>query len=299
MSAPQVERDQTTEQRKTSHLFDSILAAPFGLWLLVFFIIPTGIMIVYSFWSMETFQVLREFSLENYVKVLENPLYRRALVGSFVVGLTTATICSCMAFALAWAVRFHTEKHRELLLILIVAASVGSYLARIYSWRSILGSGGLVDFALTSINMTEDSGQVLMFNRFPVILALVNLFLPFAFLPIYASLLTIKPEVIQASRVLGAGPFVTFFRVSLPLAATGLAISFLYVLIFATADFAAPAFLGGQQGVVAAQLIADQFGTTFNWPLGSALAITYVLILGAIVGVSAAYANYRSRRTQI
>lgn len=291
-------KSRATDRSLPGGRLSAALAAPFGVWLVAFFLVPSGIMLMYSFWRVDLFQVVRESSLDNYRDVFTTPLYRQALVGSFILGAVTAAVSTTAAFALAWAVRFHTTRYRELLLILVVSASVGSYLARIYAWRSILGAEGLIDYSLSSIGLTDEPLSFLIFNRGAVIVALVNLFLPFAFLPIYASLLTIQPEVLKASRVLGAGRLTTFRKITLPLASTGLVISFLYVLIFATADFAAPSFLGGKQGVVAAQLIADQFGTTFNWPLGSALAVVYVLILGLLVGLLAWYAARRTRRIQ-
>lgn len=275
---------------------NTLLAAPSGLWLLLFFLVPLAVMVLHSFWYVESFQIIREFTLDNYVQALTRPVYRQALIGSFIVGVATAAVCSAIAFALAWAVRFHTSKYRDLILLLIVVASIGSYLARIYSWRSILGSSGLVDFILVSLGLTDAPIDWLIFNRFAVVVALVNLFLPFAFLPIYANLLSIRPEVIEASRVLGAGPVRSFVKVSLPMASTGLVISFIYVLIFATADFAAPAFLGGPRGIVTSELIAQQFGTSFNWPLGAALALLYMVILGAVVGLLAIVANRRTAR---
>jgi spermidine/putrescine transport system permease protein len=146
------------------------------------------------------------------------------------------------------------------------------------------------------IGVIDDPLSFLIFNRFAVVLALTNIFLPFAFLPIYGNLLAIRPEVLEAGRVLGAGPITNFRRVIFPLASTGLLISFIYVFIFATGDFATPAFLGGPGGVVAARLIADQFGAVFNWPLGAALSFVYMLVLGLIAGVLALVVTRRARR---
>lgn len=275
---------------------NTLLALPSGFWLLAFFVVPLLVMALHSVWHVESFQIIRGFTLENYLQALTEPVYRQALTGSFIVGVSTAAVCVAIALPLAWAVRFHTSKYRDLLLLLIVVASVGSYLARIYSWRSILGSSGVINYFLVSLGVTDAPLDFLIFNRFAVVIALVNLFLPFAFLPIYASLLSVEPAVLEASRVLGAGPIKSFWKVGLPLSSTGLVISFIYVLIFATADFAAPAFLGGPEGIVTSQVIAQQFGVAFNWPLGAALAVLYMVILGAIVGLLATLVMRRTRR---
>ena len=94
-----------------------------------------------------------------------------------------------LGFALAWAIRFHVRRGRDLLLLVIVISSIGSYLARLYAWRSILGGNGIVNYTLQRVGVIDQPLDWLIFNRFAVILTLTNVFLPFAFLPIYANLL--------------------------------------------------------------------------------------------------------------
>lgn len=270
--------------------------APLTLWLAASIAVPAIILFVYSFFRVEGFKLVFEISLTNYRVIAGEELYRRALGGSLLVGLTTAGITSVVAFALAWAIRFHVERGRDLLVLIIVVSSIGSYLARLYSWRSILGADGVVNYALESLGLIEEPLGFLIFNRFAVVITLTNVFLPFAFLPVYVNLLGVRPDVLEAGRVLGAGPVANFLRVGLPLGSTGLVISFIYVFIFATADFAAPKFLGGPTGVVFASLIADMFGISFNWPLGAALSFVYIAVLGLVVGVMAWYVARMTRR---
>jgi spermidine/putrescine transport system permease protein len=154
----------------------------------------------------------------------------------------------------------------------------------------------VINSTLQSLGLTDHALGWLLFDRFAVIVALTNLYLPYAFLPIYVNLLNIDAEVVEAGRILGAGPIRNMTRVVLPLASVGLIISFLYVLIFATGDFAIPSFLGGPTGLPAAQVIQSQFGSSFNWPLGSAMSFVYVTILGAIAVVLLMIAARKSSR---
>jgi spermidine/putrescine transport system permease protein len=279
-----------------TRLGPAALAAPLALWLAIFIAFPAAILLVYSFFHVDGFKLVYELSLRNYEAIVHEELFRRALAGSLLVGLTTAAVTSVIAFALAWALRFHFDRGRDLLVLAIVVSSIGSYLARLYSWRSILGADGAINYLLQSAHLIDEPLSFLIFNRFAVVVTLVNVFLPFAFLPVYVNLLGVRPDVLQAGRVLGAGPVVNFLRVGLPLGATGLAISFIYVFIFATADFAAPKFLGGPTGIVFASLIADMFGIAFNWPLGAALSFVYIGVLGLIVGLLAWYVARKTRR---
>jgi spermidine/putrescine transport system permease protein len=272
------------------------LVSPMTALLVAFVAVPLGIFVAYSFWRVDAFQIVHEWNTSNYTEVFTDPLYRKSLWNALLIGTVTAVICCTLAFGLAWAVRFHLSRWRDTIVLVIVISSISSYLARLYAWRSILGSKGVVNYSLDKAGLIDEPLEFLIFSRFAMIVALVHIFLPFAFLPIYANLLETRPEVLQAGRVLGAGPLQNFRRVAFPLASTGIAVSFAYVLIFATGDYAVPAFLGGPQGVVAANVIAEQFGTVFNWPLGAALSFVYMLFLGVVLGAVTLLVTRRARR---
>jgi ABC-type spermidine/putrescine transport system permease subunit I len=274
----------------------TVLMAPLTAFVLLFAAVPAGIFLVYSFWQVETFQIVHDLTFANYREVFTGDLYRNSLWNGFVIGLITASVCCTLAFVLAWAVRFHTSRWRNAIVLCIVVSSVSSYLARLYAWRSILGTDGIINYSLERVGLIHGPLGFLIFNRFAIVIALVHMFLPFAFLPIYSNLLEIRPETLQAGRVLGAGPVRNFWRVAFPLTSTGFAISFVYVFIFATGDYAVPTFLGGPQGVVVARVIADQFGIVFNWPLGAALSFVYIAFLAVFLGGFTWVVTRRSRR---
>lgn len=274
----------------------SILVAPLTLAILLFVALPGAIFLVYSFWHVEDFAIVHDFTWANYREVFSDGLYRQSLWNAFLIGALTTAICCTIAFALAWAVRFHAGRWRNAVVALIVVSSVSSYLARLYAWRSILGRDGLVNYTLEKIGAIDTPLEFLIFNRFAIVIALVHIFLPFAFLPIYSSLLQLDEETLEAGRVLGAGPIRNFSKVAFPLVSTGVAVACVYVFIFATGDYAVPTFLGGPGGVVAARVIADQFGSVFNWPLGAALSFVYLLILAALLGAFTWLITRRGRR---
>lgn len=276
---------------------DFLLVLPLAGWGALFLALPSLMFFAYSFWRIELFAIVPDWGLQNYAEILGSGHgYWHIIVNSLWVGLTTAALTCVLAFLLAWAVRFHFPRHANVIVLAIVVSSVGSYLARLFSWRSILGGNGLIAYFTSSLGLGTGLGEALIFNRGTIILVLTNLFLPFAFLPIYANLLTVEREVLEASRMLGAGPLRTFVRVALPLSAAGLTTSLIYVFVFASGDFAVAAFLGGPQGTVVARAIGDLFITTLNWPLGAALTIVYVVVLAAFVGPLAWFAARTARR---
>jgi spermidine/putrescine transport system permease protein len=290
-----VQRTSSAWERLKAPTLRAALGLPLALWLAALFAAPAIIFLLYSFWRVEAFRIVHSFNLDNYRAALGR-FYLRTVLNSLIIGFAVATISCLIAFALAWAVRFRFRRRRNLILLAIVAASTGSYLARIYSWRSILGSTGAINSVLGSLGLIDHPIGWLIFDRFAVIVALINLYVPYAFLPIYVNLLNVDPEVVEAGRVLGAGPVTNIRRVVLPLTSVGIIISFLYVLIFATGDFAIPTFLGGSGQLPAAQVIQDQFGSSFNWPLGAAMSFVYMGVLGAITLALLAVAQRQSRR---
>ena len=286
---------QASRRRLKAGLLNLGLALPLGVWLAALFAAPAVIFLLYSFWRVEAFRIVHHYGLANYHVALGG-FYLHSVLNSLIIGVVVATLSCVLAFALAWAVRFRVSRGRNIILLAIVAASAGSYLARIYAWRSILGATGVINSALGTFGLTNHPVGWLIFDRFAVIIALTNLYVPYAFLPIYVNLLNVDPEVVQAGRVLGAGPLTNLRRVILPIAATGLVTSFLYVLIFATGDFAIPTFLGGPTGVPAAQVIQNQFSTNFNWPLGAAMSFVYMAVLGTIAAGLLIVSGRKSRR---
>jgi spermidine/putrescine transport system permease protein len=118
-----------------------------------------------------------------------------------------------------------------------------------------------------------------------VILGLTYGFLPFMILPLYASIERMDNSLVEASYDLGHGKVSTFFRVILPTVSPGLVAGVLLVFIPAVGDFVTPELLGGVRTQMIGSTIADQFGGSQNWPLGSALSVLLMafILLGVFV----------------
>ena len=112
-----------------------------------------------------------------------------------------------------------------------------------------------------------------------MILVLLNVYIPFATLPIYSALMNVERDVIEAASDLGANPLRSFLRVTLPLSMPGVAASFLFIFLLAAGDFVTPELVGGKNGMLIGNTIATQFGIVFNWPLGSAMAFSMIVLV--------------------
>lgn len=260
-------------------------AMPLAVYLAVLLLAPLAALLLTSFWSAEFFQVSRDLTLKNYAAVLHKPLYVGLILKSFWIGLVVAAVTVPVSFLAAHALTFRFRRWSGLLLGLFMVSMLSSYLVRIYAWKAILGPSGVINLALIGAGIIDEPLSFLLYGNFAIVVTLVHILLPFAVLPIYAALQNIDPQVVEASRDLGAGPVATLFGVLVPLAMPGLSAAFLFCFILAAADYVTPQLVGGPDGVMIGRVIADQFGFSGNPPLGAALAIVLLLGFAAVVGL--------------
>jgi spermidine/putrescine transport system permease protein len=251
--------------------------------MLVFFIVPIGIFFVYSFWTVRQWNIVREWNLDNYVEVLTSPVYTKLMLRSISVGLRTAILSVLVVYPLAYTMVFKFEKYRDLILFLLAISLFSNYLVRIYAWRSILSSNGFFNYIFMMIGLSSQPEPYLLYSPKGVILILLNVYIPFATLPIYSALLNVERDLIDAATDLGAGPLRTFREVTLPLSMPGVVVAFLFIFLLSAGDFVTPELIGGKNGMMIGNAVATQFGMVSNWPLGSAMVFTLILMFVAIL----------------
>jgi spermidine/putrescine transport system permease protein len=256
---------------------------PLTSFLFVFFVIPIGIFFIYSFWTVRQWDIVREWNLNNYIDVFSSPVYIKLIVRSISIGFRTALLAVLVVYPLAYTMVFKLPKYRDLILFLLTVSLFSNYLVRIYAWRSILSSNGLVNWILMSMGLSSEPTSYLLFSPKGVILVLMNVYIPFATLPIYSSLLNVERDLIEAAEDLGAGPLRSFAEVTLPLSMPGVKVAFVFIFLLAAGDFVTPELVGGKTGMMIGNAVATQFGMVSNWPLGSALVFTTIMIFLVIL----------------
>jgi spermidine/putrescine transport system permease protein len=162
----------------------------------------------------------------------------------------------------------------------------GGYLVKVYAWKSILGSDGIINSGLITLGVVSEPVPWLLYNPGAVIVTLVHFQLPFAFLPVYAALRNVRIETIEAARDLGANTGQILFRVIIPQCRTGLAAAFAFAFLISAGDYVTPQFLGGPSSTMLGQFIAIEFGTRFNWPSGAAMSFSLLAVCLAIVAAA-------------
>lgn len=259
---------------------------PAAVFWTVFFLAPMVILVRYSFYDAGFLRLIPAFQLDNYREAITNDLYREVIVRTLLIGLVTATIVVVLAYAFTYAITFVFPRRRELLFFLVMVALFSGYLVRIYAWRTILGEEGIVNSLLTSTGIVDEPVRFLIYSRFAVVLTMTNILLPFAILPLYSAMQNVPRDAIDAARSLGGGVVTVFRTVTFPMTITGARAAFAFAFVLTCGDYVTPTLVGGTNGIMVGNVIADQFGVAFNWPLGAALAVTImvaVLVVFAIV----------------
>jgi spermidine/putrescine transport system permease protein len=197
--------------------------------------------------------------------------------------MLTAIIVVPIAYILSYIMQFVFPSKAKLLLNIILISMFSGYLVRIYAWRTILGKEGLLNTALIHLGMITKPIRFLIFSNWSIAITLVGLLIPLALLPIWSSMSNVSKDHLEVAGDLGSRGFQMHRTILIPMVLPGIATAFAISFILAAGDFVVPTMLGGTNGVMAGNLIADQFkGLAPNWPLGASLAICVLAILIAI-----------------
>jgi spermidine/putrescine transport system permease protein len=258
------------------------LLAPGGLWLVVFFLVPILIMLVYSVMPRGVYGgVERGFTLEHYYRFFD-PLYLDILRRTFVWSIACTVICLLLGYPVAYVIA-RAGRWKNFLLFLVVLPFWTSFLVRTFAMIFLMRDTGLINSWLLKAGVIDDS-ITMLYTPFAVMVGLVYGFLPFMVLPVYASLEKLDLSLLEAAEVLGARPLERFRRVTLPLSMPGVVAGCLLVFIPALGSFLTADLLGGAKQMMVGNLVQNQFSAARNWPFGSAASfIVMALVLVAVI----------------
>jgi spermidine/putrescine transport system permease protein len=269
-------------KKSKPHLY---LLSPLFTYFFIFLFVPLFILFIYSFWRKTSTGLIPTFTLFNYVSIFSKQLYPLVILRSIQIGFITSIICVVLSYPVAFSLTFKYKRLQDFVLYLILISLFSSYLVRVYAWKTILGSNGLFNQILKYLGIIEEPLTFLLYSPTAIIITLVFIFIPFTILPIYSSLQNISVDLLEAARDLGANRINTFYRVTLPLSMPGVITGFIFSFVLAAGDYVTPQMVGGTEGLMVGRVIQDQFGMTFNWPFGSALAYFTIFVLIFIISL--------------
>lgn len=281
------------DARRRGHGKPLVAALPAVVWMVVFFVVPLGVFAVYSVMTNALYDVKLPFTLGAYRSALTSSLNRVLAWNSITVGVATAVSTLVVGLPVAYWLRFVAGRSRIAVLFLITSSMFASYLVRIYAWRTILGSRGVVNSGLQRVGIIDEPLGFLLYSRFAVTLALVHIFLPYVVLVLYAAMAPLGRGLLEAGQDLGAGSTLLWRRVILPIMAAPAFSAFVFVFILASADYVTPQFLGGTSGVTLGVQIQSNFITVGNWPIAAATSILMLLSFLLLYVVGAGLLRWR------
>jgi len=265
-----------------SRAYKTIVSLAPLLWVGIFLLLPYALMFAHSFWTVRDGFIVRDWTLQNYAKLFQNPIYAQVLFRSLRIAAGVTLLSLLLGYPVAYYMSFHAGIRKDLLYQLVIIPLWVSYLVRGYAWKTILGSEGVLNGFLQYLHITHAPVSFFLYSPFAVVLMLTHIYTPFVFLPLYASLEHIPRNLIEASHDLGATPRATFFRVVLPLSLPGLLAGATFAFVLTLGDFLAPQLVGGPSSIMIANIVQSLFGTAYDWPLGAAIS---VLILALTVSL--------------
>lgn len=245
---------------------------------------PILVIIANSFWSQDYLTIDRTFTLKNYREALLEPIYRDLLMRSLFVSVMVSIVTVVLAYPVAWFVSFHGGKYKGIWLFIITVPFWSGYLLRILSWKVILGYNGVLNTGLQYLSIINEPISSLLYNVNAVIITLAHSWAAFAILPLFVSLEKVDRTLLEAAADLGDGPVRRFLRITLPLTMPGIIAALMIVMIPTVGDYVTPKLVGGKDGVMIANAIQVQFGKAANWPLGAALAVSTMIVVGMVSG---------------
>jgi len=267
------------------------LLLPGLLWLVVFFVLP---MVTLGSQSLQEGNVDDGYvftaNFGIYVDALQQ--YWPQFLRSFIYAGTATVLALLLGYPLAYYIAQKAGRHKNLMLVLVIAPFFTSFLIRTLAWRTILSDDWFVTEWAQRLGITNllqavglTANDSLLNSQFAVIMGLTYNFLPFMILPLYTSLERLDPRLIEAAGDLYASPWQTFRKVTWPLSLPGVVAGTLLTFIPAAGDFINARLLGNTQTTMIGSVIDSQFLRVLDYPLAAALSFILLILIVTMVSV--------------
>ena len=290
------------DRRRRSFAQLGVLLGPVSILLAIFFVCPLAIMMIYSLLAPGLYGGVEwTYYPHNFGRILGfadpmfedfDPVYLAIFLRSVKLAATTVVVALLVCYPAAFMVSRLPDRWKTFCLFLITLPFFASLIVRLFIWVLLLKPTGFINFVLQSLGLISRPLEMI-YTEGAIVLGMVYVFIPFMFLPVYASVEKIDWQLVRASQDLGANAAQTFLRVILPLTLPGVIGGSIIVFIPALGNFVVPEVLGGAKVLMLGNLVEQQFLYARNWPFGAALAM---LIMCAVLLLLFFYVRYEARR---
>ncbi|MDR1002964.1 MAG: ABC transporter permease [Oscillospiraceae bacterium] len=254
---------------------NSWLAAPFGVWMAFFTLIPLGVVVYFALTDSAG-----AFTFDNLLGIGQ---HAGTLLRSIWLGAIATVLCLILGYPVAYSISRAKGVSQQTMVMLIMLPQWMNFLLRTYAWMTLLENNGLINKFLGLIGI----GPLSMINTSgAVVLGMVYNFLPFMILPLYSVMTKIDKHTIEAAQDLGANGLNVFRRVILPLSVPGIITGITMVFVPAVSTFVISKLLGGGKDMLIGDLIEMLFaGTAVNYNVGSALSLVLMILIVVCMAV--------------
>ncbi|MFC3110809.1 ABC transporter permease subunit [Undibacterium arcticum] len=272
-----------------------VIGVPY-VWLLICFLVPFLIVLKISMAEMETANpfgtlvsyvdgfVTLKIKITNYLFIIQDDLYSLTYLSSLKYAAITTIFCLTIGYPFAYFMARAKATIRPTLMMLVMLPFWTSFLLRIYAWKGILANNGLLNHFLISVGLI-DAPLHMMNTSFSLIIGMVYAYLPFMILPLYANLVKMDVRFLEAAADLGATPWQTFWRITVPLSKSGVIAGSMLVFIPCVGEYVIPELLGGPETLMIGHVLWDEFFTNNDWPMASAVTVMVILLILVPMGI--------------
>ena len=265
-----------------------VIGVPY-LWFIMLALAPLMIVLKISLSEMQSTSVSNmidwtqgwptiKLNFANYLFLASDSLYIQTYISSIQYAFITTIICLTIGYPFAYFMARSPKHLQPMLLMLIMLPFWTSFLLRIYAWKTLLVSNGVINNVLMSLHMI-DAPLAMMNNSFSLIVGMVYSYLPFMILPLFANLSKLDLRYLEAAADLGTSPFKAFWLITVPLSKAGIIAGSMLVFIPALGEYVIPELLGGPDTLMIGRVLWDEFFSNNDWPVASAVAVVMILLI--------------------
>lgn len=253
---------------------------PVGVVICLGFVIPLVLLVVQSFHAPQGFGLppSSSFSLASYSEILSSPTYRTLALNTLLIAGGGALATTLLTFPVAYFIRFRLKRAQNLALLLTLVLLFAGYIVKVYTWRIVLGTNGVINTLLHSLGLISHPLGVLLFSKLAVFIVVTYLSLPVSILILVGAMQNADPAIVESARDLGAGGVRAAFSTLVPLVMPGIIASLAYGFVAIAGDYVTPQLVGGPSGQMIGVAIYDQFVNIGNPPGGSVLTLLMLVV---------------------
>ncbi len=257
-----------------------LLSAPYLVWMVIFTIVPLGVVAFYAFTDSTG-----AFTLSNIAAMSG---YGTIFLRSIWYALVAAVICLLIGYPVAYTIAQTTPATQRTLYMLVMLPMCLSFLLRTLAWVSLLRDTGIINnflglFGIGPLPLIRNAGAV--------ILGMVYNYLPYMIMPLYTVIVKLDPRLIEAAQDLGCNSAQIFRRVTLPLSVPGIVSGFTMVFVPAVSTFYISQKLGSTSTVMIGDVIESQFKSAYNPNMGAAMSLVLMLLIFVCIGIMNRFAG--------